>query len=697
MANFKIIILDPEVTVPSYTLKSVSRDADECVILDNSNTMKFVTLLDEYALMDQYSTEVIPKEIVITEVTKQNSGHYIAHNGVEITIAMLPYIIDVTSGDPILDPAVHGLSIEEYFQPTLATTTLTVDFYIKGISTENGPTVSSTYTLIKQACPGPEYTDRLTSKTSEDCILLGAVSNVKFVSPNSSGTFIPGITTSYTGANPHDKLVITSINTTPGLEGLFYFQYNTTPLTAAELPLEIDINAIAEGDNIPNLTVEENFYPPKDRAYSILNMTYYIEDTLGNPGASQTSQHIIYKTDCVAPPACDPYITNLVISSDDVDTDFPLAVIATHGNINCSVDIIQLDGSSSSGTNLTYLWTTIDGEFEDENSVTTPYVLINSAGTYTLRVKNGNNSLENSTNTVVTSAITTPTAIIVPAATELTSSVQSINLDGSTSIGTGLTYLWSDGNTDSSISVTMPGTYTLIVTDTNGCIHSTNQVITQEVLASISGATSQPCDLVSWVLPEAPEAPVIDATTYINIFFDSSGSMDDTLPALEEARDNELKALLLPAYGTEANYNDKVRIVSSGEERVFKWMYYNIGVSQGTVINLIFSDEAIPNYHGMGTDIAIRSKYITDIGILRPAIDSVGPNSFRGTMFHILGDITFKPFLQAVEASSGSYAGIYGLVDKTQISFEYDLPDNETSQYYTDRIQTALNNHGFTV
>ena len=92
---------------------------------------------------------------------------------------------------------------------------------------------------------------------------------------------------------------------------------------------------------------------------------------------------------------------------------------------------------------------------------------------------------------------------------------------------------------------------------------------------------------------------VIDENTEINIFFDSSGSMADTLSPLQDMRNTILKNCLLPFYNNdETKYNQNVTITSIGDERTFDWLQ-TIGSTTGTtkVINLAFTDENQSGYH----------------------------------------------------------------------------------------------------
>ncbi|MEO8148591.1 MAG: T9SS type A sorting domain-containing protein [Bacteroidia bacterium] len=87
--------------------------------------------------------------------------------------------------------------------------------------------------------------------------------------------------------------------------------------------------------------------------------------------------------------------------------------------------------------------------------------------------------------TIISSTITQPTAIVVNCSS--TNSICFNANNGTVSVsasgGTpGYTYLWSNGNTNASQGSLAPGTYTVIVTDANGCTKSCSSVVTQPAL-----------------------------------------------------------------------------------------------------------------------------------------------------------------------------------------------------------------------
>lgn len=137
----------------------------------------------------------------------------------------------------------------------------------------------------------------------------------------------------------------------------------------------------------------------------------------------------------------------------------PIARINGYSTLTCTRTSITLDGSTSSGVNKVYVWST---------GASTPTIIINTSGTYSLRINddNGTNIVYKTigTNTTVPSVIITNSAN----STELSTINPTITL--SVPSVTTYSYLWSNGATTSSIVVATAGSYSVTVTNTaNGC------------------------------------------------------------------------------------------------------------------------------------------------------------------------------------------------------------------------------------
>jgi hypothetical protein len=200
---------------------------------------------------------------------------------------------------------------------------------------------------------------------------------------------------------------------------------------------------------------------------------------------------------------------------------------------------------------------------------------------------------------------------------------------------------------------------------------------------------------------------IVDNFTEINIYFDSSGSMNSTLPPLNDMRDNYLKACLLPFYnGNETLYNDRVKLFSFANERTFSLNTLGTPGSSPEVtkvINFVFQDEAQSVYHlsNLTFDPFVdtpTTSFINDIDNLK-AMYSAQPHSYyRGVVFQVQGYPVYKTFLEAVESGTGNFNIHNTSSISSQISYNYDvIAANSDAKYYANLITGSLNQLGYNV
>ena len=170
------------------------------------------------------------------------------------------------------------------------------------------------------------------------------------------------------------------------------------------------------------------------------------------------------------------------------DTNGPILEIQMPEILNCIVENVELDATnSSSGNAFQITWSTNDGNIIDGQNTLLPSV--DAPGTYTLNILNLDNLCVDSLDIVVLQDIVPPVAeagndFILPCFEE------SSLLDGSgSSSGGPYSYLWNTGNGNIlsgtqtlNPEISAPGTYSLLVTNTqNGC-ESTDQItVTQTI------------------------------------------------------------------------------------------------------------------------------------------------------------------------------------------------------------------------
>ncbi|MBL7795977.1 MAG: choice-of-anchor L domain-containing protein [Saprospiraceae bacterium] len=175
-----------------------------------------------------------------------------------------------------------------------------------------------------------------------------------------------------------------------------------------------------------------------------------------------------------------------------VDLDFtdPAAVIVVNQQITCNNPTVTLDGTgSSSGPGYNFYWTaTAGGNIVSGQNTLMPTV--NAPGSYSIIVTNLVNNCTASASVLVTQNITPP--IVNPGEPgTLTCDLPQIQLgDPATIVLPNITYQWTaspggnivSGANTPSITLDQPGTYTLLVTNTQtGCTSTGNTLISQNI------------------------------------------------------------------------------------------------------------------------------------------------------------------------------------------------------------------------
>ncbi len=155
-------------------------------------------------------------------------------------------------------------------------------------------------------------------------------------------------------------------------------------------------------------------------------------------------------------------------------TGLPLSVTETHVNVLCfgfstgSIDITAAGGTTA----YSYDWADIPGTSNTEDRTAL------AAGTYTVTVSDANGCV---TSTAVT--ITEPATAVSVTETHvnvLCFGFATGSIDITPSGGTGAyTYAWAGGATTQDRTGLVAGTYTVTVTDGNGCVTSTAVTITE--------------------------------------------------------------------------------------------------------------------------------------------------------------------------------------------------------------------------
>jgi Glycine rich protein/PKD-like domain/Secretion system C-terminal sorting domain len=137
-------------------------------------------------------------------------------------------------------------------------------------------------------------------------------------------------------------------------------------------------------------------------------------------------------------------------------------------SVSLGADITQCGGTATlnaSNAGSSYLWS---------NGNTTQTITVNSSGTYSVTVTNGNNCSASDNIVVIINPVP-----LVSLGADITQCGGTATLNASNA---GSSYLWSNGNTTQTITVNSSGSYSVAVTDSNGCSASDTAVVTINTL-----------------------------------------------------------------------------------------------------------------------------------------------------------------------------------------------------------------------
>jgi gliding motility-associated-like protein len=296
----------------------------------------------------------------------------------------------------------------------------------------------------------------------------------------SNGTTIVGATATLNVTSPGTYTVtVTSTNGCTATSAVVITQDITAPTAA--ITANPNTTMLSCTNNALSLTASGG------GSYSWTNGT----NTIGTGATISISNPGTYTVTVTGANGCTATAATTITQNNQAPT---VSIAATaNGVLTCSNTSITLTGSSSTGTG-TATWlngTTVISTGPISGTGNVSNLVVNTPGTYTLNILEANGCL-GTANYTVTQNIAVPTAVITnnTASTLLTCSQTSISLLASG----GTTYSWSNGTsivgTNAALSLTSPGTYTVTITGTNGCIDTEQLSITQNITAPTSAITN---------------------------------------------------------------------------------------------------------------------------------------------------------------------------------------------------------------
>lgn len=179
-------------------------------------------------------------------------------------------------------------------------------------------------------------------------------------------------------------------------------------------------------------------------------------------------------------------------ASDEVtvieNADIPVANAGTSMTLDCVNNSAMLDGTgSSTGANISYLWTTVNGNIVNGANTLNPTV--DTAGEYCIEVSDNSNGCVSIACVTVTADFAIPT-IVIASPNDIDCNNFCVMLDATgSSQGNNFIYQWTgpnilNGATTLIAEVCSVGTYELVVTNTtNGCTASAAVVVSESTTA----------------------------------------------------------------------------------------------------------------------------------------------------------------------------------------------------------------------
>lgn len=175
----------------------------------------------------------------------------------------------------------------------------------------------------------------------------------------------------------------------------------------------------------------------------------------------------------------------------------PIAQAGTNATLDCNGTAINLNGTgSSTGSGISYQWTTNGGNIVSGDTTLTPEV--DGVGTYFLLVENTANGCTALDSVIVIQDSNAPTVVIAPAA-PITCLVDEVTLNATgSSTGPNITITWNGPSFSSGLNtltptVNQPGVYQLILLNTtNNCVANASVTVGVDTLAPVADAGPAP-------------------------------------------------------------------------------------------------------------------------------------------------------------------------------------------------------------
>lgn len=319
------------------------------------------------------------------------------------------------------------------------------------------------------------------------------------------------------------SLVLDGSGSSQGLEFTYEWTTSNGNIISGGNTLNPEINApgdyqlvvsnVANGcSTISSLVIDIDDTPPTAEAglsqfLSCTNSTLTLDGTGSSVGIDYTYEwvtsngNIVSGENSLAPEVNATGTYELIVTSlnngctisDEVeinqDSSLPVADAGLGFEITCQVFDGSLDGSASTiNSDITFEWTTADGNIVSGENSLTPFV--DAPGVYQLTLTNITNGCTAISSATVVENNDSP-SVEAGATMELNCNNENLSIIGSTSdVSTNFIYEWTtadgniiSGNTELTIDVDGAGTYQLMITNiATGCVSTDEVIITSNFL-----------------------------------------------------------------------------------------------------------------------------------------------------------------------------------------------------------------------
>ena len=299
--------------------------------------------------------------------------------------------------------------------------------------------------------------------TSDGNIVGGA--NTTTITVDAGGTYTFTATNQDNGCAATDQVVVTEDTSSPAADA-----GDDDTLTCTITTIQLNATASGCGNcSFSWSTTDGNIASGADTATPTVDAagTYTVEITDNDNGCSATDQ--------------------LVISQD---TTAPVADAGDDDTLNCNTTTIQLNATPPGCSNCSFSWSTTDGNIASGQDTATPTV--DAAGIYTVEVTDNDNGCTTIDSTTITENI--PVTVQINLISEISCNGGN---DGmiEAELSNGIepfSINWSNGSTDANPGNLEAGTYTVNVTDGDGCLATASFMLSEPaVLAANATVTHE--------------------------------------------------------------------------------------------------------------------------------------------------------------------------------------------------------------